>query len=265
MTPLNLWNPGDEILLLAANILMQVTLVTVATLLMGIVIRRNPAVRYGVLWAALLLVLSTPAVAVLMQNSGHGLLTVQLMTDHQAPDEAFPPQATVGESTPSPQSSVGFQSELPANIPEYSTGTGSPTDASLSHDARLNAESMSLPPLETSAIARIPVSGQQALCKRRHSWASCCVRLFRHCWRFGLSASPFCRSGLQLPGHGLWRCFVQQSPSSVLDDSERWIRCAENSGSIERRRCFDRLGSPVRFRPGCSAPALCCRNTSSSA
>lgn len=78
------WNPGDLLLVGSMNVLLQITLVTAVILLLTPFLRRNPAVRYGLLCAALILVLLTPVITLVMQYSGKSLLTFSLETDDSA-------------------------------------------------------------------------------------------------------------------------------------------------------------------------------------
>ena len=82
MIALALWNPGDQVLIWGVNVLLQVTLVTAIALVIAVSVRRSPAVRYWVLCSSLLLVLLSPAIALVMQLSGRSLLSVSLM--HEA-------------------------------------------------------------------------------------------------------------------------------------------------------------------------------------
>jgi len=82
MTALPFSISGDQLLVWGANVLLQVTLVTALALIAAASVRRSPAVRHWVLCSSLVLVLLSPAIALLMQLSGSGLLSVSLM--HEA-------------------------------------------------------------------------------------------------------------------------------------------------------------------------------------
>src|SRR5205085_479162 len=79
---MNTWafgNPGDHLLIWGVNVLTQLTLVTAVALTISACLRRQPAARYWVLCSGLLLMLLVPLVAVAMQWSGTGLLSLALM------------------------------------------------------------------------------------------------------------------------------------------------------------------------------------------
>jgi len=70
---------SDEALIWVVNVILQVTLVTAVALTIAAFVRYNSTTRYCVLCVSLLLVLSTPGIALIMQSSGKGLLSVSLM------------------------------------------------------------------------------------------------------------------------------------------------------------------------------------------
>lgn len=72
---------GDSLLLWGVNVLLQWTLVTAAALALCAFLRRQPAVRYGVLCSGLLLVLFVPLIAAAMQGVGAGVLSVAWIDD----------------------------------------------------------------------------------------------------------------------------------------------------------------------------------------
>ncbi|QDV48051.1 M56 family metallopeptidase [Gimesia fumaroli] len=82
MMLLHFGNPGDQLLIGGINVLLQITFVTAVSLLFATCLRRNPAVRYGVLGTALILVLLSPAITFCMQSSGNSLLTVSLLKEN---------------------------------------------------------------------------------------------------------------------------------------------------------------------------------------
>ncbi|WP_417379924.1 M56 family metallopeptidase [Gimesia sp.] len=84
MITFDFWKPGDLLLMGGVNVLLQVTFVTATTLLLALFLRRNPAVRYGLLCAALILILLTPVITLVMQVSGKSLLTFSLNTETPA-------------------------------------------------------------------------------------------------------------------------------------------------------------------------------------
>ena len=65
----------DSLLVWGVNVLVQWTLVMSATLALGVFFRRQPAFRYGVLFAGLLLVLVVPLTAGVAQSQGVGLFS----------------------------------------------------------------------------------------------------------------------------------------------------------------------------------------------
>jgi|GEM_PF-6903841 len=79
MLTFDFWNPGDQFLVAGLNILLQVTFVTVVALMLAAFVRRNPTVRYGLLCAALILVLLSPAITFFMQFAETSLLSVSML------------------------------------------------------------------------------------------------------------------------------------------------------------------------------------------
>jgi beta-lactamase regulating signal transducer with metallopeptidase domain len=77
---MNAWFFGifdDSLLVWGVNVLVQWSLVTAASLALGALFRRQPAARYGVLFAGLSLVLFVPLLAATVQRAGAGLLSVR--------------------------------------------------------------------------------------------------------------------------------------------------------------------------------------------
>ena len=81
MTAFAFWNPSDQLFVWGANVLLQITIVMAAALLIAALVRRTPAVRYGVLHTSLLLMLFVPAIAVIIQSSGNSFFSVSLMNE----------------------------------------------------------------------------------------------------------------------------------------------------------------------------------------
>ncbi|MHC4404772.1 MAG: M56 family metallopeptidase [Planctomycetota bacterium] len=84
MTALAFWISTDQLFVWGANVLLQVTLVTAVALVIAASVRRSPAVRHWVLCSSLLLVLLSPAIALVMQLSGRSFLSVSLMHETAA-------------------------------------------------------------------------------------------------------------------------------------------------------------------------------------
>ncbi|MFH1300918.1 MAG: hypothetical protein ABIK07_07625, partial [Planctomycetota bacterium] len=84
MIAFDFWKPGDLFLTGSMNVLLQVTFVTALIMVLASFLRRNPAVRYGLLCAALFLILLTPVITLVMQYSGTSLLTFSLNTEDSA-------------------------------------------------------------------------------------------------------------------------------------------------------------------------------------
>ncbi|MES2789922.1 MAG: hypothetical protein V4719_09885, partial [Planctomycetota bacterium] len=110
MMILAFWNPGDWWLIWSLNVLLQITIVATVSLLIGAGLRRHPAIRYGVLCSGLMLVLLAPVLAGVMQWSGRGFLSVELIPA----TIANRPLADV--STRSATRSIEFPSARPVNI-----------------------------------------------------------------------------------------------------------------------------------------------------
>ena len=78
MNGLSPWQNGDQILLWAVNVLLLVTWVSSLALAAAWYLRHSPAARHWLLCGALILVLASPAVEMLWQSSGLGVLTIPL-------------------------------------------------------------------------------------------------------------------------------------------------------------------------------------------
>ena len=78
MTGLAFWHTGDQVSLWAVNVLLLVTWVTVLAMSAASFLRRSPAARHGLLCAALMLVFTSPAIALWRQQSGKGAMTLSL-------------------------------------------------------------------------------------------------------------------------------------------------------------------------------------------
>ena len=82
MNAFDFWKPGDLLLMGSVNVLLQITVVTALFLLLTVFLRRNPTVRYGLLCAALMLIMLSPVITLVMQSSGNSLLTFSLETEN---------------------------------------------------------------------------------------------------------------------------------------------------------------------------------------
>lgn len=85
MIAFSFWSLSDQLLIWEINVLLQVTLITAITLMITAFLRRNPVVRYWMLCASLILVLLSPAIALMMQLSGKSLFTVSFMHEAVSP------------------------------------------------------------------------------------------------------------------------------------------------------------------------------------
>ncbi|TWU05273.1 Regulatory protein BlaR1 [Symmachiella macrocystis] len=85
--------PSDQLLVWAANVLLQVTLVTAVALVVITFVRHRPAVRYWVLCASLMFMLMSPVIAWVMQSSGRSLISVSLVAEPVAAPMAETPHA----------------------------------------------------------------------------------------------------------------------------------------------------------------------------
>jgi hypothetical protein len=73
-----LWNPNNETLVWALNVVLQVALVAASAVLIGLTLRRSPAARYWLLCSALLVVTACPILAAIVQSSGISLIFVDM-------------------------------------------------------------------------------------------------------------------------------------------------------------------------------------------
>jgi beta-lactamase regulating signal transducer with metallopeptidase domain len=78
MTALENWLPGDHVFLWGINLLVLVTLISMAALLTARCVRRSPAVKWEVLRAGLVLVLISPGIVLIAQATGISLVSVSL-------------------------------------------------------------------------------------------------------------------------------------------------------------------------------------------
>ncbi len=72
---------SDQLLVWGMNMLVQVSLITIVSLVVAFLVRRTPALRYGVLCSAMVLVLLCPTMAFVLQFADASLLTVSLQGD----------------------------------------------------------------------------------------------------------------------------------------------------------------------------------------
>ncbi len=128
--------PSDQLLVWAANVLLQVTLVTAVALVVITFVRRRPAVRYWVLCASLMFMLISPVIAWVMQSTGRSLISVSLVTETVAEPVAPAPQAPA---------------VLPAS-PEV-----------VESAPRLPKQFVIVPPRETNAVGDVPESDPVAM------------------------------------------------------------------------------------------------------
>ena len=87
---------SEQLLIWGMNVLLQVTLLTVVSLSIASCIRRRPAVRYWVLFAAMVLILACPAIVSVMQSSGTGLITVSLPEPSSGVEQSVVTPAVAG-------------------------------------------------------------------------------------------------------------------------------------------------------------------------
>lgn len=161
MNSIALWNIDDRLSIWGANVLWQTTLVTALVLSLALCLRRNPALRYGLLCSGLVFALLSPVLAVVMQGAGVGLLSVTMLGAPHPDPVATPDEISLinplptnvarqsreipeGETQPIPDkadSSIVFpdqtvaqspQSRSPqaqSSVPPAPTATGAPKNA----------------------------------------------------------------------------------------------------------------------------------------
>ncbi len=112
MLNLTLWNPGDWSLIWGLNVLVQSTLVAAVSLLISAALVRQSAIRHGVLFSGLLLVMLTPWTAAALQWSGRGLVSVTLSDPTSVNDLAAgtSPQTRMDSSEVSPLTAAQLRS-----------------------------------------------------------------------------------------------------------------------------------------------------------
>ena len=81
------WNPGDQFLVWALNVVLQLGVVAAFAMLIGLTLRRSSAARYWLLCSALLVVMVCPVLTAVVQSSGLSLISVEIVTDLQGEDE----------------------------------------------------------------------------------------------------------------------------------------------------------------------------------
>jgi len=74
----SIWNPGDQVLVWAVNVVMQVGVIALLAMLTGITLRRSSAVRYWLLCSSLVLVLACPFFTAVLQSSGTSLIRISI-------------------------------------------------------------------------------------------------------------------------------------------------------------------------------------------
>ena len=105
MTALENWLPGDDLFLWGINLLVQITLISMAALVVAACVRSRPALKWGILCAGLILVLISPLTVLIAQSMGIGLVSVSRESEPAAAsppvvqsidaDMAFQPQGEV--------------------------------------------------------------------------------------------------------------------------------------------------------------------------
>ena len=129
--------PGDAWAILAANVLVQATVVIFAARLVArLGSRWNAAWRHSIYWVALLCVLASPILSTAMQASGFTLLTLH-SSSHSAPTTEPTPTAVV----PMPDSEVATISP-PA---EFFSSRPEPETETLAQAARFDAPAAPAP------------------------------------------------------------------------------------------------------------------------
>lgn len=73
------WTPGDQFLVWALNVVLQVGLVAALAMLIGLTLRRSSAARYWLLCSALLVVMVCPVLTAVVQSSGLSLISVGMI------------------------------------------------------------------------------------------------------------------------------------------------------------------------------------------
>jgi WD40 repeat protein/beta-lactamase regulating signal transducer with metallopeptidase domain len=92
------WNPGDQILIWALNVVLQVGLVAALATLIGMALRRSSAARYWLLCSALLVVLVCPALTAVVQSSGLSLISVEMIGATPRTEEVPPKEVSIALS-----------------------------------------------------------------------------------------------------------------------------------------------------------------------
>ncbi|MCA9022883.1 MAG: hypothetical protein KDA74_22190, partial [Planctomycetaceae bacterium] len=95
--------PTDQTLLWMFNVLIQTSCIALCAILAGLVLRRSPAARYGMLCSALFLVCLCPIVAAVLQSTNLSLLIIPVKV-----------------RTPDPVASASQESQTAAPAPDLS-------------------------------------------------------------------------------------------------------------------------------------------------
>lgn len=89
------WNPGDQFLVWASNVVLQVGLVAALAGLIGLVLRRSSAARYWLLCSALLVVMICPVLTAVVQTSGLSMITVKMIGTTPRIEEVRPNEVSI--------------------------------------------------------------------------------------------------------------------------------------------------------------------------
>ena len=152
----SIWNPGDEILVWALNVLLQVSVVAAAAVAVGRTLRRSSATRYWLLCSALLLVLLCPLLAAAVQWTRTSLVLVSMTNEDVSAGEPFVEVAAAesGELAESESVAGTVEPDSGASFATAPAPVASPGADSLRERGPLNVGVQ--PPEVTSVAAAAP-------------------------------------------------------------------------------------------------------------
>ncbi|MCA9008632.1 MAG: hypothetical protein KDB01_02745 [Planctomycetaceae bacterium] len=151
------WNPGDQFLVWALNVVLQVGLVAALAMLIGLTLRRSSAARYWLLCSALLVVMVCPVLTAVVQSSGLSLISVEMMRATPRIEEVPPNENSMA---PGFDESRQNRTSIDASVVPSMAPAENKVAAFAGHDDQVSdavSESIgSAPVLAVSAPASVP-------------------------------------------------------------------------------------------------------------
>ncbi|MEZ6033172.1 MAG: M56 family metallopeptidase [Planctomycetaceae bacterium] len=152
------WNPGDQILVWALNVVLQAGLVAALATLIGVALRRSSAARYWLLCSALLVVMTCPVLTAVVQSSGLSLISVDMIGVRPQTEEVQPEEVSVApRRDESRQNQISDVSVVPPiALTEIEDSAFEPPDSQVPYVGTESAESTSV--VQASELASMLIT-----------------------------------------------------------------------------------------------------------